>query len=118
MIASRGAVFFVVLLLGACSSNALLVGNSRPGTVVRIRTSDGRVQSRDTYGEEVNGMYGFRRGPSKRLYVCSYRTGNVLRFRETLQRPEGVYLEHEQLIGPTDLIFIENGASSLSPMRE
>ncbi len=102
-------MFFVVLLLGACSSHALLVGNSRPGTVVRIRTSDGRVQWRDTYGEEVNGMYGFRRGPASRLYVCSYRTGKVLRFRETLQRPEGVYIEHERLVGPTDLIFLENG---------
>jgi len=41
-------MFFVALLLGACATPTLLVGNSRNGTVVRVRQSDGRVDSRDT----------------------------------------------------------------------
>ena len=102
-------VFFVALLVGACATPTLLVGYSRNGTVVRVRQSDGRVESRDTYGEEIDGMWGFRRGPRNRLYVCSYRTGQVLRFRETWQRPEGVFITHAKLVGPTDLIFLDDG---------
>ena len=105
----RLPVFFVVLLLGACAGPQLLVGYSRPGSVARIAQRDGDVQWRDTYGTLVDGMWGFRRGPKRRIYVCSYRTGEIVRFHETWQRPEGVFIKHEKLVGPTDLIFRANG---------
>jgi len=109
MVGRRRFVIFVTLLIGACSSPELLVGYARPGLVVRIRESDGRITWRDNTGSHSDEVLGIRRGPSRRLYLCSYRTSRILIYRESRQEFEGEFGRSATLEGPTDLLFLPDG---------
>jgi len=110
----RALPIALVAALAACSSPELLVGYARPGMVVRVRESDGRIQWRDNAGGDLNEVLGIRRGPSRRLYLCSYRTHRILAYRETWQTRKGEFAGPDAIKGPTDLLFLPDGSVLVS----
>lgn len=105
----RWVLPLALVALSACAAPELLVSQSRPGIVVRVRESDGRVRWRDNAGGDVDEVLGIRRGPKRQLYLCSYRTHKILAFRETWQTEEGEFAGPDVIQGPTDLLFLPDG---------
>jgi len=99
----------LVAALFGCSSPELLVGYARPGFVVRVRESDGRLHWRDNSGGDTDEVLGIRRGPSRQLYLCSYRAHKIIAYRETRQTETGVFAGPDTIQGPTDLLFLPDG---------
>ena len=93
-----------LILVAACGPS-LYVGYARPGYVVRVREKSGKVLSRVNYDGVIDGMYGFCRAPDKSIYVASYRTGSILRYRNW--RFKGVVAKG--LAGPTALVALPDG---------
>ncbi|MEM8884817.1 MAG: hypothetical protein AAGD14_12160 [Planctomycetota bacterium] len=102
----RFAPLCLVLLL-ACGPS-LHVGYARAGYVVPVARTSEELRSRINYDGVVDGLYGFRFGPDRKLYACSYRTGTILRYRPSRARFETVVAR--DLPGPVDLAFLPDGS--------